>query len=389
MRSYKKLISQSICSDIKTSVVFLLFYVLSANYIIYSFLAEETFKNYFRLAIISVIVGYCIWRCVKKKVNIRFFVLMGTAFLVILKGGTLSLNVAFLLLLVVFLVGMKSENINTMAFNANFLMVVFVLTCLILGLVDNYHYINSDGRSRYTFGFTNVNAASVFAYSFAVTYLLSRKNPKWKYVPGVLITFSVVYLATDSRTAFWCLIFLMIAWAAIHHLPINHSRFLVGIFVIAMFITPCLWRLPFVCQGPIDDLLSDRPTLFVRYISQHTMLNFLFGGSRVAAIDNSYLILLYNCGIFLYAVCGIIVLIAMDQLILKKCAIEAGFCLSMLLYGQLEGVLLRPEILCVPIFWYYMFKNFSLKGIKSLGTSVCDSIKSCSTAMMHRPKQGS
>ena len=350
--------------DPKTMCVFLLFFLLCANYLVYSFLGGEGLKNYFRLAIIALIAGYCIWRFVNKKIDAAFLTVLGTATATGLMGGTLSLNVSFLLLLALFLVGMASERINKMAFYANVILLIFVLACLILGLVENTHYVNSDGRGRFTFGFSNVNAASSFAFSMATTYLLSKKESRHKFVIGVLITFSVVYLVTDSRTAFWCLIFLVLFWLAAEYLPKKISKLLVCLFVILMFLSPCIWELPVVNQGPIDDLMSDRPTFFIGYMAEHTLANLLFGGSTVTEVDNFYLLLLYNAGIFVYAACGIVVLFAFIRLLKRGRTFEVGFCLTMLLYGQLEGILLRPEILCVPIFWYYIFRNFTLDSVK-------------------------
>ena len=336
---------------------FFVFYFLSANYLVYSFLDLQDMKNGIRIAIIVVLALYCLYLLLAKKTNIRFFIFVGLAVLFLIIGSGIAINLAFLLLLMAVLVDVDVFKAYNAAFKSNMLMLMIILMCLLFGIVENVHYINPDGRSRNTFGFTNVNAASMFVFSLVVSYLLSRNSKRYKYVPLVLILATAVYLLTDSRTAFLCTLFMLVAWFAVYALPRPVSRIFSALFVIMMFLAPVAWSIPQISQGRLNTLLSSRPVLYLQYIQQHDVLALLFGGSRVEEVDNYYLIQLFGCGIFVYIICAASIITAVDVLIKKKRHAEAAFCLSMLLYGQFEGTLIRPEIACVPMFWMLVCQN--------------------------------
>jgi len=349
--------------DTQAVMALAIFYFLAANYLVYAFLDLPGMKYIIRIGMMAVFAVYCLFRIIKKRVDLRFFVMIGASAVFLLRGSSISMNISFLLLMMIVLMDMDMGKLYNGAFKANMIMLVVVLLCLLLGLVENVFYVSTDGRSRNTLGFVNVNAASVFVYSLLCTYILSHPEKRYLTAPKVLIAMASVFLMTDSRTAFLCTIFLFVVWLLLAVLPRGLGRLVCAVFVIAMFLTPMLWCIPGISDGPINTLFSARPILFLRYMQEHEIVHLLIGGSTVEEVDNYYLIQLFGCGVVVYAVIAVIVMVAVDAMIKRKRCSDVAFCLSLLLYGQFEGTLIRPEIICVPVFWLLIFKSFSLKEL--------------------------
>ena len=139
----------------------------------------------------------------------------------------------------------------------------------------------------------------------------------------------------------------------------NGKRMVVFAVAAVMFVFPFIWGLPFLSNSALNRLLSIRPHYYYEYIKNNPLPFFLFGGSKAVEIDNTYLLLLYNCGIMGYAAIAAITVVALDSMVRGDRYREVCFCIAMLVYGQLEGTLVRPEILCVPVFWICIIKGFT------------------------------
>ena len=86
------------------------------------------------------------------------------------------------------------------------------------------------------------------------------------------------------------------------------------------------------------------------------MFQLLFGGSKVDDIDNFYLCLLYNGGVFFYLLTMFLSIRATWIYMNQNKAIYAAFILSLLFLGVMESGIIRCEILCMIMFWYLLIK---------------------------------
>ena len=353
----------------ETATVFIPLFLLSLNYIIYAFWGITEAKLVLRLLVAAALVADAAYQILKKQAGKSLLFVLAVVAVLGLQQGVISFNAALLVLLAAVLRTKRLSGIYAASYIISMLLLVLVLVCLVFGFVENSPYVVGD-RYRMPFGFYNVNAAALFAFSGIITYVLSRKSFRIKEWALALLLTTFVYLTTDSRTAFLSMMVFLAAWLVLPKLPKKHCRILVLALVAIMFLTPAFWSLKVVNDGWVNQILSLRPAFYAQFIQENSIWNLLIGGSQAGEIDNYYLLQLFNCGIFLYVAGELVVLTAIDMLLKKGKYLEIGFCLSMLLYGQFEAVLIRPEIVCVPVFWVIIGQNFSVDGLKCLASGV-------------------
>lgn len=342
----------------KKIIVFSVLLLLGMNYLLFSFFRIPGLQNYVRLGIAAVMALHCLLRLLAKDLQRKDFVLMIGAAALLITDGAITFNLTFLLVLTIVLRSVSFEDLLGHATTASTILLMVVLVSLTLGVVDNSLYSVGD-RHRITMGFANVNGTSVFAFSIMLIFFLSVKKVQgtfsWVYIASVL----VVYILTNSRTMLMAAVALFVAWLLLERLPKRTARMVVFAVAAVMFVFPFIWGLPFLSNSALNRLLSIRPHYYYEYIKNNPLPFFLFGGSKAVEIDNTYLLLLYNCGIMGYAAIAAITVVALDSMVRGDRYREVCFCIAMLVYGQLEGTLVRPEILCVPVFWICIIKGFT------------------------------
>lgn len=369
MKKLYSIAEQAMQNKYKLAIAFYMLLALGTNFLLYSFFKVEQYKNYVRFAIIGILAIHCLMRFVTKNLSVKSCALCVLAAFLVLMNGQIAFNLAFLLLAVVLLQSIHLKQLYNCAAFVSKILLMCVLLALTLGVVDNYAYSVSH-RLRMTLGFTNVNGTSMFAFSLIIILFLAE----WKKNANRMMPFAamvmIVYILTDTRTMILSACVLAIAWLLLGRLPGKAERVAVFVVTVLMFLAPFFWGISSLSTGKLNEIMSLRPELYLRYIQSNSLLNFLFGGSKAAEMDNSYLLILYNGGIFVYMAITLVTVIAMDAMVRAKRYADVCFCLAMLTYGQLEGTLVRPEILCTPVFWACVVKNFSYKNFKETVGSV-------------------
>lgn len=346
----------------KKIIVFSVLLLLGMNYLLFSFFRIAGLQNYVRIGIAAIMSLHCLLRFLAKDLERKDFVLLICAAVMLVTNGAITFNLTFLLVLIIVLRSVSREDLLGYATTVSTILLMVVLVSLTFGIVNNSLYSVGD-RHRITMGFANVNGTSLFAFSMMLIFFLAAKKVQGTFLGVCIVSVMVVYILTNSRTMLLAAGALFAVWLLLKKLPKRTARMVVLIAAIVMFVFPLIWGFPFMSNSTLNRLLSIRPHYYHEYIHENPMAFLLLGGSKLAEIDNSYLLLLYNCGIVGYAVVAVITMVALDGMVRGDRYQEVCVCFALLVYGQLEGTLVRPEILCVPVFSLCIINGFTKSNL--------------------------
>lgn len=340
--------------------------LLAFSFLSIAFFKADNFVNILRIISLIMLIVVNIWSGTLNRRDVYLFFI---AAFVLLSNGTVSLNIAFLIILGVALNKVSFQKSIHSLNLINWIIVAVVLFSLLTGIVDNYVWTYL-GRTRNTLGFVHANNAGILNYSVVVLSLMSCKRIKWYHYFVTLLISYFIFDLTDSRTGFLCILIFLFSVIIVRFLSYNMIKFIYVGVSIFVFATPLMWNLPIINSTKMNQLLSLRPGIFSRYISKHSLKHFLFGGSVIEEIDNFYLLFLYNAGIIIYMLFLISTIIMIVRLINNGKYVLLSFVFSLLIMGMFESSILRPEYLCVPLFWkivisennYYFLPKIDVDG---------------------------
>lgn len=161
----------------KNRLLFLGMMILSLNYVLYNTIGSFNGKNLLRIAAVLFILLHIIfnWRHISIKLqDIIIAVLLIIPFIVLPMNDKV-INFGLILLLTI---SSRTSNYKEIIKNLFFISILSVLLVFIMnlsGIISNTAYTIGE-RTRYTFGFLNVNAFSLLLYSSLMLYILSRKK---------------------------------------------------------------------------------------------------------------------------------------------------------------------------------------------------------------------
>ena len=354
---------KSIVDKIEYILCPIVLFLLALNFLLFSFFDYLLLKNVIRLSIVLLLGLMLAVQLYKKSFKQTHIVLFFISLFLFLIDSSLAYNLLFLSLLVLAFHTVEDRYFYKTAFLISALLTVVVLFCLLVGWQSPWVYTDPDTlRTRNTLGFTNVNSASIFFFSLMSSFLFAPKKVTFWHLGAVTVGSVVLFIITDSRTPLLGMLLLISIYLLLPRIP---EKWSLGCFytgIILLFATAFLWALPFVNTPIINSLLSERPRHFIGYIQQQNIWSVFIGGSNTPEIDNLYLLLLYNVGIFLYSFICWILLKAGRQLIKSGRYLEISFVTSMLICGVFEATLLRPELFCAPLFWVICSRDMLNQG---------------------------
>lgn len=334
--------------------------IMSINFLFYSFFDKLHLVNplrYFICAILLVVYF------VKRKFRIEYSLWLFWAIYLIFINGTESINVAFLIIFAIAMNLVEDRKIYKWITIANIFIVIVVAVSLLLGIEKNFTFTYM-GRTRNWLGFDHPNYIGMLMFSIVSVWFLYLKKIKFSHIVFTAIACYILFKLSDSRTgfigilafAFFCILFKL--------KYVKLCKIIAGIILIVYFLSPVIWSLPVVNNEFFNDILSSRPAIFNNYIASNSFNNLLFGGTNFRTIDNFYLMLIYNCGIFSYIIIFIMSFISVNVLLERRESRKAAFLMAILLLGLTESSLFRPEILCMPVYWMIIFSTIDLKLFK-------------------------
>ena len=333
--------------------------LLTVNYLFYHTLPDYPYKDLLRIVSIVLLVIAII---VKGKIRLHLWGLFILAYFVIgfILGSEISMNLMVITLILYALPNNKWRK-NSYAFLAiNIIVILIYFMLLSSGNIHNT-VTQYGGRIRNTIGFDNVNAASLlFAPVFFIG--LASLGGKWN-ILILPIVISSFYLSsiTDSRTLFYSTllcVFLKLIFqsASIRNRYFKFSRTkLFEIIIVLVFMSPILLLVFGGVGGVLDKMLSFRIAAISNFIHQNSLLNILIGFSRTQPVDNSFIVLLYGLGLFIYA----LLIMATIKYFKKEKDIDNHLLMaSILSYATMEAILIRPECFLSILFWGNLFNEY-------------------------------
>lgn len=334
-----------------------LFYIiaillLGVNFLLYRFWEIESLKNVIR-GVAAFFLVLCLIFEKKKIKRIEIVLLICAAYLIVINGD-ISANISFLLLCAIAPV----KNDDAMFKKINIIQLILgalVVFLLATGLKANNIY-NIGGRIRLMLGFNNVNAATGFFFSVLIIWLYTRKKMAWWHLIAAVVVVTVQYLLTNSRTPFFAsIVYLGMYWLSRYARKKWFKRaylWVVGIVLVLPFLNNILMAV----FPQLNNLLSMRLSLAANYIHNNSIIHLLIGGSKEASVDNAYIILLYNAGIFFYAFFAYAVLISSEHYLKTRSRKELAFIMSVLVNGLMESPPMRAELLFSVVFWILILR---------------------------------
>ena len=325
--------------------------ILGINYLLYSFFQFDFNRNILRIVagaffILSILLG--------KRISVREFCLIPVAAYMLIVNGSLSSNIAYFILAAIaipYVADIVWKQLNMF----QIVMTIVVILCLVLGIVNN-RVTSIAGRTRNTLGFTNVNAAAIFFFSLLIIWLLKIKNISVKHLLITIAISFAVYRLTDSRTVFACTMIFSVCYLVLSRWNGRWTSILFGVCVTVFYLSPVLVIMARSAFPTLDIVLSSRLKWFSLYIANHSINTLLFGGSKIEGIDNFYLCLLYNGGIFFYIFTWYMNISALSKYILRRNPGYAAFIIAITAYGLMESGVIRCELLCMIMFWYLLLR---------------------------------
>ncbi len=339
-------------TDRKIILAYIMLVVLGINYLEYAFFGNVQVKNTMRICVV-LLVGYAF--IIRSKLQVWDVILLCISLCLLVNESEISLNVVFLFLIAITFSMWELNDICKAMNFINIVSFIVVIISLLFNVVDNTNWTYL-GRTRNTLGFSNVNNAGFLAYSISTVYLLSLEKIKWKDIV-LIVGFSFgIYKLTDSRTGFLALLIMIICF---YLLAKTKGKIEFGVWVIEILClaSPLFWSNRYINSPIGNKILSLRPRIFCAYIDANTWTNFLFGGSKVREIDNFYLIFLFGTGILVYLLFGLCVLFTVNRLLNNEEYMKVAFIISMLLMGMMESNIIRPELMCVTLFWLIIYRE--------------------------------
>lgn len=324
--------------------------LLGLNYLLYNALEIVFAKQIIRIAALALIVaGGIIRRPLIGKKGILF---LGVSIMSLFLNGLGAFNLAFLVIFAV-CVPDDMDLIFQKAFRISLILVAVLMISLFTGINHNVTNYLASGRVRNGMGFLNPNSAAIFYYSVGCLFLLSRKQVKMVHMLLVLASSFLVHHYTASRTCLMANIVFAALWM-LYQMPCDKGKKLLAkgsvllidlLFVLnvaAIFFTDELM--------PLDDFLSWRVTYLKQLVEVSSLRNILLGGA-VLEVDNFYHIILFQYGIFIYALLAIVAHCMMKKFADHEQYLLSGFFVSIFLSGLMEGFLIRPELILFLVIW--------------------------------------
>lgn len=292
------------------------------------------------------------------RLTLPWIVVIGLVSVTVLLRGSSSLNFLAILLFCLCSSSFDLAKVLKTLLAVALICFAFYFLFTAMGMV---HWVISTyaTRTRNTLGFYHVNAAAVF---FAAAFLLPLTLKKYRLrIILVCFLFSVaIFFVTDTRglLVFGALFLLLglVFRIAFSKLKSTASKVVIP-FAILYGSIVFSYLFPFIGGSRLDVLLSYRLSIFSDVLTSLDFLEVLFGSGVAPEIDNSYIVLLATYGAFFLILIVVFIHRAITQLINQENWCWLAFICSMLLYGVIESLLFRPELLITLAFWAIVFSN--------------------------------
>lgn len=332
--------------------------LLCINYVLYHSISGYQLKSIVRFISFFFLILSIIIKNIKTIPRYMIFVFFLSILSIVFYSEAL-LNLSYLVLITYSLsINVEKKNVKKYLFIISIITIILYLSLLKLGVIHD-SVTNYNFRIRHTLGFDNPNAFSIIVASLFYLFFMNIK--KYRILLSLIIiaiNFYISFLLGSRTLLYSTIIFLILHFFSYNSNKFKKinllltSKFFIRIFVFMLFISPFIICFMVSHNIIMDSFISGRSYLLFQYFEYHSLLNYLIGFSNVATVDNSYAIILCATGVlgFMYSYKIIVNSIISDKS-------NFPLIISLLFFGTMESILIRPESLISIYFWYIIFDN--------------------------------
>ncbi len=225
-------------------------------------------------------------------------------------------------------------------------------------------------RVRSDFGYGEPNIASFYYWGLFISLILychlSRyKKLLWPLVSLIFIISLYIYSETVSRSFIIVsvLFVLILGYYTLRSrlkkdYKIGYSRYILFILPLLFTALTIYFGLEAKSYPKLDILLSGRLTLYNGLFQSLTPIQFILGTTEVGerVIDNSYLHILFEAGVFLFVYFIWLYFFAIKNMVKQNNFVVITIFISFLVYGLIESLLLFSVIIGNNLFWVLLYR---------------------------------
>lgn len=312
------------------------------------------------LCAIAFCVKYIKYNCIKLQ---QFLILAIILFLITISHSASYPVIRVLLLSLILFDESYYELLNTLLIIQIFeILILVVLYYLNIASLHIFDTIELFDRTKYTLANIHPNTLCMFACSLSLLYMLKFQH--LYNVPIIMIINYFSFKLTNSRTPFYIsfiFCFLLVAQFFLSFKSKKYIKHILLLILVASFTFPFWFSYIYSTFPFLDIILSSRFTLFSRFLSSQNYFTFLFGGAQLPhnlPVDNSYILLLYTCGIFFYIFIFILTCSAILYFYDMAQYYEVIFLLVILFIGFFENIFMYLNFPIASLFWYFIINSF-------------------------------
>lgn len=338
-------------------------FLLALNFLLYQCFDMDDVKDMVRfIAIGMMAVGVLL--------NLRSFrvdwsILLYTLFclLTVALGKSVSINWPVLLVTVIALRQMDTDKVTNMLVRVTTVVVIAYFALRVGGLIEDRVYGGASGRVRNTLGFSNVNAAALFFFSWTVLLFTQKKANRFLRVVS-LVLFLWVVQQTDTRSVavafvLYVLVRLGLGVLAKHTKERGWKRLCVAVIFLEICVVVISVCYPLLLRlfPALDEFLSYRLTLGTRALQALNFRNWLFGGTGGGS-DNYFHVIVSQYGMIALLIELYFVAMATWNALRRRDVQLVSYVVSLWIMSLMETFLFRPELMIAVLFWFCVFREF-------------------------------
>lgn len=340
-------------------------FLLMLNFLLYQCFDMERVKDLVRYVALGIMAASVMMNIRQFRVDksIVFYTLY--CLLVIALGDGASINWPVLLLTVIVLRQVETDKVIDMLVRVSTLTIVIYFVLRFSGLINDHVYGAAYGRVRNTLGFSNVNSAALFFFSWVMLLFCRKKTNKFLLALSVIVLLWCM-VETNTRSViliafiYFALMFLLekavmklssAAWARL-------SKWFI-IAEIAVVLLSVAYPLLLRFFPGLDRITSFRLTYGTRALEVLTVRNWLFGGTGGGS-DNYFHVMISQYGAIAVLIELYFVAAATWHGMQQRDVCMVSYVLSLWLLSMMETFLFRPELTISVLFWGYVVKGFTV-----------------------------
>lgn len=253
--------------------------------------------------------------------------------------------------------------------------IILGLTIIGMFLIEGMGRLHVGGelsfiRSRYDFGFTHPNIATIYYWGFFMSVILycytsKYRNLLWGLLGVIFLCCIVLYAETISRSFIIVVIcfVLMLSYYFLRNkykkdYRIGYSRYILYMLPVLLTILTIYFAINAKDYPALDFLFSRRLSLYNTLLESITPMQYVTGTDifDTLTVDNSYLHLLFEAGILLFIYFLWLYYFAIKNIINQQNFVVLAIFISFLIYGLMESLLLYSVIIGNNLFWVLLYR---------------------------------